>query len=138
VGDPEHQQHDLEPGIAQSGLFWTIPIDGSAVSVDPGRGTASLRAANVAVRDFHDVFNAFGSGPSVPAVVTFDVEWSPTGQPQRVRDGTFGFVGEYVGGSAHIDFTATVGGVTYRSNSAGQYNPLQPAVGTERNGLFFH
>jgi len=55
-------------------------------------------------------------------------------------DTTFGFVGEYVPGPATISFEAKDdhGDVVYRSVAAGQTNVGQPAVGTERNGVFFH
>ena len=149
VGDPTHQQHDWEPGIASSGLFWTIPIARSALGVDPGSGQARLRAENVAVTDYHDFFNAvLGGGPTpLPSHVSFDVRWAGGGRRQKIRDETFGFVGNYVTGPATISFTASDdgGGVIYTSDPAGQYNPAgdqggagSPAVGHERNGVFFH
>jgi len=45
VGDPSVQQHDWEPGIAPSGLFWTIPIDPSAIHVDPASAQVSIDSA---------------------------------------------------------------------------------------------
>ena len=54
VGDPNHQVHDWEPGIAPSGLFWTIPISPSVIEIDPGSGQARMVAENVAVTDYHD------------------------------------------------------------------------------------
>jgi hypothetical protein len=50
-------------------------------------------------------------------------------------------------GKATVNFTASSdrGGVVYRSDPTGQYNPSakqggagSPAVGHERNGVFFH
>jgi hypothetical protein len=149
VGDPTHQHHDWEPGIAPSGLFWTIPITPSAIDVEPGRGRARLRASGVPVTDYHDFFNAvFGGGPTpVPSHVSFDVLWSGGGDRRKIRDTTFGFTGHYVTGAATINFTAFDDGrgVIYTSDPAGQYNPTvdqggagSPAVGHERNGVFFH
>jgi hypothetical protein len=148
VGDPAHQQHDWEPGIADSGLFWTIPIPSSSIEVDPGTGEARLHATDVPVTDFHDFFNAVaGGGPApVPANVSFDVRWAGHGESQRIHDDTFGFEGRYVTGEAVISFTASNAGgdVVYSSDSRGQYNPTpqqggagSPAVGHERNGIFF-
>jgi hypothetical protein len=148
VGDPTHQVHDWEPGIADNGLFWTIPIDTATITADPTTGVARLRGQSVRVTDFHDFFNAvLGGGPTpVPAHVSFDVRWAGNGDHLHIRDETFGFTGDYVQGPATIEFTAwnEHGDVIYRSDRAGQYNPTPaqggagtPAVGTERNGVFF-
>jgi hypothetical protein len=98
VGDPTHQSHDWEPGIAPSGLFWTISIAPSAIDVDPGRGRARLHATNVAVSDYHDGINAvIGGGPApIPSQVSFDIRWPGNGDRQKIRDDTFGFTGHYV------------------------------------------
>ncbi len=149
VGDPTRQSHDFEPGIAPSGLFWTIPIARSAIEVDPGRGRARLRGDNVAVTDYHDFFNAvFGGGPTpLPSHASFDVRWRGKGDRRKIRDDTFGFTGHFVSSATTISFTASNDGsdVIYTSDPAGQYNPTTdqggagpPAVGHERNGAFFH
>lgn len=149
VGDPSHQHHDFEPGIAPSGLFWTIPIASSAIDVDPGSGRARLTAREVSVPDYHDFFNAIlGGGPApVPSHVSFDVRWPGHGERRRIRDETFGFTGHYVTSATTISFTASNdgSGVSYTSDPEGQYNPTveefgagPPAVGHERNGVFFH
>jgi hypothetical protein len=142
VGDPQHQQHDWEPGIADSGLFWTIPIGNGAIDADPETGEARLRGRSVKVTDFHDFFNAvLGGGPTpVPARVSYDVRWSGGGNQETIRDTTFGFVGDFIPGPASIAFEARDehDRVMYRSDPAGQTNVGQPAVGIERNGVFFH
>ena len=144
VGDPTKQVHDFEPGIAQSGLFWTISVAPSAIDVSPGRGRARLHADNLPVTDFHNLFIAVGLSeppPSpLPSHVSFDVRWSGNGTRQVIRDKTFGFTGHYVNCNATISFTASNDGgdVIYSSDAAGQYNVGQPGVGHERNGVFFH
>lgn len=142
MGNPLQQVHDWEPGIEDSGLFWTIPIGDGAIDVDPSTGTARLRGQSVKVTDYHDFFNAvLGGGPTpLPSRVSYDVRWAATGASQAIRDSTFGFVGDYVPSTASISFVAMDdhGGVIYRSDPGGQTNVGQPAVGTERNGVFFH
>jgi hypothetical protein len=149
VGDPTQQSHDFEPGIAASGLFWTVPIPASAITVDAGVGRARLHAKNVPVSDYHDFFNAvFGGGPTpLPSHVNFDVRWSGDGDRQKIHDETYRFTGHYVASATTITFTAIndEGEVIYASDPAGQYNPTldhggagSPAVGHERNGVFFH
>jgi hypothetical protein len=143
VGDPTQQVHDFEPGIAPSGLFWTIPIASSAIDVSRGSGQARLHAENVPVTDYHNFFIAVGLSrppPSpLPSHVSFDVRWSGTGTRQKIRDDTFGFTGRYMNCNATISFTASNdrGDVIYRSKAAGQHNVGQPGVGHERNGVFF-
>ena len=149
MGDPTRQHHDWEPGIAQSGLFWTIPIPASAINVDPGSGQARLHATSLPLTDYHDFFNAvLGGGPTpIPSHATFDIHWSGNGDRTKIRDNTFGFLGEYTTGNTTITFTTTDdnNNVTYTSDPTGQYNPTpaqggagSPAVGHERNGVFFH
>jgi hypothetical protein len=109
VGDPTQQDHDWEPGIADSGLAWTTAISPSSLSVDPGTGEARMVVQDTAVPDFHDGINAiFGGGPdSIPGHVSFDVRWAGHGEVQRIHDDTFGFTGRFVGGPATISFTAS-------------------------------
>jgi hypothetical protein len=146
VADPTFQVHDWEPGIADSGLFWTIPISPGSIKADPSTGRARFRMEALKIGDFHDFFNAVSGGTPVPSRVSFDVAWAGGGTPAHLRDGTFTFEGDYVPGPARISFIAAdVGsGVVYQSVAEGQYNPTleqggagDPAVGTERNGRYF-
>ncbi|HTP19168.1 MAG TPA: hypothetical protein VMJ65_06160 [Solirubrobacteraceae bacterium] len=104
----------------------------------------------MAVSDYHDGFNALGLVtppiPPVPSHVSFDVRWAGNGTRQTIRDDSLQFRGEYVPGPTTISFTAFNDhrGVIYRSDPRGQYNPSTadngsgpPAVGFERNGVFF-
>lgn len=144
--DPTFQVHDWEPGIAASGLFWTIPISPGSIKADPATGRARFRVEALKVGDYHDFFNAVGGGMPLPSCVSFDVVWQGGGTPVDLRNEDFTFEGHYVPGPARISFVASdVGsGVSYRSLSGGQYNPTleqggagDPAVGTERNGRYF-
>ena len=139
MGDPTHQVHDFEPGIKPSGLFWTIPIAASAIDVAPGTGRARYDLENLALRDFHDIFNAVSPSPtSRPGHVSFDVRWAGDGDRTTIRDTTFGFVGDFVGGNIAVSFTASDDGtgVIYTSDAEGQ-TTISGGVGHERNGIFF-
>jgi hypothetical protein len=139
VGDPTQQVHDFEPGIAPSGLFWTIPIDASAADATLASGRARYRLEALAVPDFHDFFNAVSpDATGAPSHVSFEVEWHGGGERKRIRDTTFDFAGEYVGGEATIAFTAWNDDrdVVYTSNPADQ-TTVGAGVGRERNGVFF-
>jgi hypothetical protein len=75
----EDQIHDLNPGIADSGLFWTIPLREDAVDVElddevdinhhrlhqhpePTSSAATMQVRNEALDDYHDFVNAFRRG----------------------------------------------------------------------------
>lgn len=142
MSGPGDQIHDFEPGIKPSGLFWTTPFDPSAFDVVPGQGRARFKADNIPMPDFHDFFNAVSpNAQSVPGHVSFEVTWAGGGARTKVRDDTFDFGGEFVTGPATIAFTVSDdgAGVVYTADPAGQSNgQLQPGVGHERNGAFFH
>jgi hypothetical protein len=146
VGDPTKQVHDWEPGIAPSGLFWTIPVEHHSVKADPRSGKARFHVPHVKVGDYHDFFNAISGGTPIPSNVGFDVKWAGGGTPVHLRDETFTFEGDFVPGPATIRFVASddKSGITYRSVDEGQYNPTlaqggagDPAVGREQNGTYF-
>jgi hypothetical protein len=125
-----------------------MPIAASSLTVDPGTGEAHLVGSSLPVPDFHDGFSAiFGGGPDpIAGHVSFDCHWAGHGEVQRVTDNDFKFTGRFVGGPATISFTAQNEGddVVYTSDPDGQHNPGpdefgagSPAVGHERNGIFF-
>ena len=144
--DPAYQLHDFEPGIADSGLFWTIPISPGSIKADPASGRARFRVEALKVGDYHDILSAVSGGTPIPSRASFDVVWAGGGSPVHLRDETFTFEGNYVPGPATISFVASNDktGITYRSDPEGQYIPTpeqggagDPAVGTERNGAYF-
>jgi len=133
------QVHDWEPGIKRAGLVWTIPMPATAFN-HRGGSSARFHATGLAVPDYHDFFNAISPSPATkPGHVSFDVRWAGEGARKRIRDATFGFRGEYVGGTATVAFTARDDGrkVVYTSLPHGQTTVGSSAVGFERNGVFF-
>ena len=147
MADPTHQVHDWEPGIADSGLFWTIPISPGSIKADPSTGTARFRVEALKIGDYGNFFDAVGGGTPLPSRVSFDVLWAGGGTPVHLRNEDFTFVGDFVPGPATSSFVAYTddgSGVTYWSDPEGQYNPTleefgagDPAVGTEQNGKYF-
>ena len=145
--DPTYQVHDWEPGIADSGLFWTIPISPGSIKADSATGRARFRVEALKIGDYHDFFNAVSGGTPIPSRVSFEVVWEGGGDAVDLRDETFTFEGHYIPGPARISFVASTNdgsGITYTSVADGQYNPTleqggagDPAVGTEQNGRYF-
>ena len=128
------QVHDFNPGIRDSGLFWTVPVDRGGVRVNLGSGEASLHVADLDVEDYHDVVNALKDGPSVEATVSFDVHWHGVKDRVKLRNRDVGFAGEYVRNAASLVWSASEKGFSFSSE------PLTSAfatIGHERNGAFF-
>jgi hypothetical protein len=48
-----NQVHDFNPGIRQTGLFWTQPVPESALSAEIPRGKASLALSDLDEEDYH-------------------------------------------------------------------------------------
>jgi hypothetical protein len=142
VGDLTTQVHDFNPGIASSGLFWTIPIEPGAIKVDPATGEAGLRVHALTIRLPRppQLDRPRAKPPPIPSRVSFEVRWAGHGAQTDIHDPTFGFSGHYVTGPATIDFTASNDNsdVVYHSDPTDQSNPGPPGVGTEQNGVFSH
>lgn len=131
------QEHDFNPEIAPSGLFWTKAVSPGAIDVQPGNGRARLHVKNMSLVDAHDIGNALGGGPTLPATASFDVRWNGGGDRESVSDSDVGFVFKSVEGDAHIDWTASnSAGFSFASSPSGQTTAFA-AVGKERNGVFF-
>jgi len=137
VFGPGGQIHDFNPGIADSGLFWTTCIDSQAVSVNPVNGRASAHGAGLRVKDYHDLGNALLEGPSVPAVASFDIEWEASSDQHRFRHVTGGWIAKLVFNSARIAWKAKTATATFVSGPASTSTSLFAEVGHERNGVFF-
>jgi hypothetical protein len=139
VGDLSAQVHDFEPGIADSGLFWTIPIPFWAIDISPWSGRARFRVRHLAVPDFHDFITAVSPDPPTkPSHVSFDMTWKANGDRQTISDPDFGYRGTFIPSDLSIVFSASNdgSGVVYTSDS-GPQTTIGGGVGRERNGVFF-
>ena len=140
---PGSQIHDLNPSaFPPVGLFWTVEIPEGGVSVELGAGNASLQATDVAILDYGNIGNAlFGGGsPPIAGTVSFKVVWSGVKQRVNIRntDRIYGgFAGEFVRNSAQMEWTATVGALTFVSDPLSTSFSLFAEIGKERNGSFF-
>ena len=145
AGDPTPTQiHDLNPStFPPVGLFWTIQLPDDSVEIQPGKGSASLQASDVPILDYGNVLNALFNGhnpPPVPGTVSFRVVWSGVNQRVNIRntDPTFGgFAGEFVRNTAQMEWTATVGDLTFVSDPLATSSSTFAEIGHERNGSFF-
>jgi hypothetical protein len=137
--DPDHQIHDYNPGIEETPghLFWTIPIPRDNVDWDNNLREAEWSEKNLALPDYHDLFNALQDGPSQAGRVTFDMEWEHAGDKQRVRNTDEHFDVTFRNAQVTIEWNGrTADGTGFRS--AGATNTHFAILGQERNGAFFN
>lgn len=131
------QIHDFNPGISASGLFWTVAIPASSISVNFAAGKASLQVSGLDVEDYHDVVNALTDGPSVPATVSFDVRWDhPLGRA-KIRDVGNTFAGDFVQNVAKTAWSGSTATAQFVSDPAGTSVNEFSLLAHERNGSFF-
>lgn len=131
------QIHDFNPGITESGLFWTVAIPESAISVNFAAGKASFRVSNLDVEDYHDVVNALTDGPSVPGTVSWNIQWSHVLGRSKIRDVENQFAGDFVQNVAQTVWSGTTETATFVSDPAGTSVNEFSLLAHERNGAFF-
>jgi len=143
-GQTFDQIHELNPStFPPLGLFWTIQVpDGSLLDFVLGQGRATLQASDVPIFDYVTGENAlFGGGPpAVPGTVSFKVVWSGVKERVNIRntDPVYGgFAGQFVRNSAQMEWTATVGDLSFASDPLATSSSVFAEIGHERNGSFF-
>jgi hypothetical protein len=100
-----------------------------------------MEVEDLEVFDFGTFANALFGGRGTPATVSFAVEWSGVNERVNVKntdppaDGG-GFAGEFVRNTARMDWSATVGHVTYESDALATSSSSFAEIGKERNGVF--
>jgi hypothetical protein len=127
--------HDYNGGVHSNGLFWTVQLPGSAVSMDDG--VVRLRARRVPIIDSFQ----FAGGNSTPATVDVDVTWRKTGPFELLGDGgsvpatdPAAFSGRFAPARANGRFSGIELG--FRFTGSGTSESGYAEFGTERNGSF--
>jgi len=131
------QVHDFNPGIRESGLFWTLPVDGDAVAFNLEGGSASLAVDDLDEEDYHNLHNALVDGPSDPASVSFEMRWQAIGDSMNVTDPVHRFTGRFRLSAVQIEWTANAPGFHFASDPASSTHNVRSVIGRERNGVFF-
>jgi hypothetical protein len=130
--------HDFEPGIAPSGLFWTIPIPESAITRHGQSITYSL--TNAPTPDFF----VFLGGHSVPGTVSFSVTWTAASGVRHLTPGSSdptdptNFAAEFRDALPTATFSGSNADGFSFSGSAGPEGNLFSEFGHEQNGVFLH
>jgi hypothetical protein len=122
-------------------LFWTVPIDDDAVTVQFGAGKAGMIVNQVKLFDFFNIPNAilrFLPTVSIDATCSFDIQWSgPVNSRSRVNDPAVGFAGEFVYSQATMQWSASrADGSSFVSDPSGTTSVFAQ-LGQMRNGVFY-
>jgi len=126
-----------------------IPATQDSIEVSFGAGVASLRLRDVPVMDAHDLYNNLTNGHGfpplgippvapVPAMVSFDIEWSGIIDSAKVVNVMHNFRGQFVKTGATIDWSAESANFAFQSESPNPARNLYALIGHEQNGVFFH
>ena len=130
--------HDFNPGRLD-GLFWLVQVPEDALEIRDNTVTVKLKNFPVV-----DTFTFYPPSGSVPALASFEMSYTRSGTPRRVRPTStdpaspFNWAGEMWQATGSVTFS-----VVYRdgsfavhgnANSAGFFGEL----GKERNGSFLN
>jgi len=133
------QIHDFNPGVAQSGLFWTTMVPASSVAVDLDAGTATLQVANLPQFDFIDFPNAvLRNGPRPrPGTVSFTVRWTAAGDTFHVDNPDQQLRGDFRAATAQMEWTARTPEFEFTSDELATSTSDSAQLGSESNGSFY-
>jgi hypothetical protein len=131
------QIHDYNPGVAPSGLFWTIRVPDSAVQTDSSAAIGRYAQDNVTVFDYLNVWTAFGGQPAGTAAVSFDVRWRAIGKAFKFSDAAKRFTGTYRMAQSTLEWRSAGSGFSFQSDPAKTSRTFFSSIGRERNGIFF-
>jgi hypothetical protein len=140
--------------IDANDVFWMIPVEHDAVSVDFDEARARLRVNNLRVFDDHDLANSLTLGIGLPgglgftypkidpvapvrATVSFDVEWSGILDMAKIKNTAQSFRGLFFSSNATIKWSSEQSGFQFESQAPDPGLNLISVLGQERNGVFF-
>jgi hypothetical protein len=139
LGSEPVQIHDFNPGIAQSGLFWTTVVTGDSVHVDLDAGTASVEVHDLPQKDYHDFENAMLGNGAKPRMgrVSFRVEWTAESDVQHYDLADQRYRADMRFASAQMTWTGSVGDFVFESAAIDTSAADFAQLGHESNGSFY-
>ena len=142
--------HDISPGIAPSGLFWTVRIPDHWVSVEADDLTegARYRVDKLKLLDYGTLANSLPNiappgthfSPPSRAVASFDMRWTGnTGAVSTTDPGPNQFTFQGISTHATMAWSCSVPGkqFKFRSDAANTSHETFAELVNERNGSFF-
>ena len=134
--DFSNQVHDYNPGIAENGLFWTIPFPEEGAWIDLASGKAEMHALSLEIPDTYTFGNAAARGPQEMAQVSFDVWWHSPTAVEHLRSEEQGFAATLLDVASAISFSAESDTFAFVSDPPETSQALYARIGYEANGVF--
>jgi hypothetical protein len=129
--------HDFNPGITPNGVFWIVQIPDDAVQITGD--TLTIHLQNVGVVD---QFHFPGGTGNVPATVSFDITYTKSSMPRRVRPTSRDPLSPFTwSGKMWMATNSGTFSVAYNDDSFSAVGSFSSSgnfgeMGTERNGSF--
>ena len=133
-----NQIHDYEPGIQDNGVFWTVAVPAVALQHDVAAGTARFKLDNYAIRDWINFPQSLLQLASLPAVVSFDLQWVHPGQRYSLKNDAEQFAYDFATTKSIISWSSDQEDFSFVSDPPDPAWSLWGSVGHERNGVFFN
>jgi len=129
--------HDINPGIAHNGIFWTVPMPDGALTLSPDGLSASVRLSDFPVLD-QPKFGA-DTIPTYAARISLDMSWQAYGPPLGVSDPRNKYRLQFHLATARIAMRIMVPeiGFTFISDPAATSQTIFAMIGHDQNGMFF-
>jgi Domain of unknown function (DUF4440) len=129
--------HDFNPGITPNGVFWIVQIPDDAVQITGD--TLTIHLQNIAV---NDQLHFPGGTGNAPATVSFDITYTKSGMPRRVRPTSsdplspFTWAGKMWMATNTGTFSAAYNDGSFAATGSFSSSGNFGEMGTERNGSF--
>jgi len=129
--------HDINPGIAPNGLFWTVPMPEQALTLSPDGLSAAVRLRDFPVLD-QPKFGV-STVPTYAARLDLDMSWQAHGSAMGVTNPAHTYRLRFHLATARIAMRITVPqtGFTFISDPAETSQTIFAMLGHDQNGLFF-
>jgi hypothetical protein len=128
--------HDINPGIASNGLFWTVPMPKDALQM-----SNNGRIVSVHLRDFpvQDQPHFPDTHPTHAAHISMDLSWQAVGRQMGINDPMNHYRLQFHKANAQVALSVTVPevGFTFTSDPAPTSESLYAMLGYDRNGHFY-
>jgi hypothetical protein len=145
------QIHDFNPGdlnepsqpnyFVNGGVFWTMPIPKSSLTIHPEAGDARFTVSDRAMFDYFTSVNAILRPPGlVPldATASIEIHWTGTGECLQVENDQADFTGLYEHAGATVEWSASNdAGYFFSTANASAVNITHAFTAHVRNGSFY-
>jgi hypothetical protein len=128
--------HDINPGIASNGLFWTVPMPDDGLRMSADGLTASVHLRDFPVQDQPNFPN---TQPTYPARITLDLTWQAGGRQMGISDPMNQYRLLFHKANAQVALQVTVPevGFSFTSAPADTSETLFAMLGYDQNGIFY-